>query len=152
MHTIVGELMYAENFYIALYDPVRDALNYPYNVDTADPDVLDPKAWDQMGATRLARGTTAYVLRTGRPAHIDLERFHELEEAGEVDAVGRSVTSVIGWGPRWSPMGGPSARSSSSRTRPSTAYAADLDLLAFVGQHIAIGAQPGTRDRGDARA
>ena len=49
MHAIVGELMYAENFYIALFDPGRDALRYPYNVDTVDPEVLDPKVWHQLG-------------------------------------------------------------------------------------------------------
>jgi GAF domain-containing protein/CheY-like chemotaxis protein len=137
MHTIVGELMYAENFYIALYDPVRDALSYPYNVDTADPEVIDPKAWYQMGATRLARGTTAYVLRTGRPAHIDLERFHELEEAGEVDAVG-TIGDVGDW------IGAPLVADGrtlgaivvQSYSAEHRYDAADLDLLAFVGQHI----------------
>ena len=70
MHAIVGELMYAENFYIALFDPGRDALQYPYNVDTVDPEVLDPKVWHQLGSTRLGRGTTAYVLRTGKAVPI----------------------------------------------------------------------------------
>src|SRR3954452_1098337 len=83
MHAIVGELMYAENFYIALYDPERDALRYAYNVDTVDPEVLDPKVWHQLGATRLGRGTTAYVLRTGRPFRFDIATFRELERAGE---------------------------------------------------------------------
>ncbi len=49
VHATVAELMYAENFYIALYDDERKAINFPYNVDTVDPDVPDPTAWDQIG-------------------------------------------------------------------------------------------------------
>ena len=30
MHEIVGDLMYAENAYIALYDEERQAINFPY--------------------------------------------------------------------------------------------------------------------------
>ena len=33
MHRIVGELMYADNFYIALYDEERQAMNWPFYVD-----------------------------------------------------------------------------------------------------------------------
>ena len=33
IHQIVGELMYAENLYIALYDEERGLFNYPYYVD-----------------------------------------------------------------------------------------------------------------------
>src|SRR6186713_2678130 len=71
--------------------PARDARRYPYNVDTVDPEVIDPKVWHQLGATRLGRGTTAYVLRTGRPIRFDIETLHELERAGEVEAAGTVV-------------------------------------------------------------
>jgi diguanylate cyclase (GGDEF)-like protein len=42
LHEIVGSLMYAENFYIVLYDAARETLRFPYFVDVADPDVPDP--------------------------------------------------------------------------------------------------------------
>ncbi|MEO6206396.1 MAG: hypothetical protein ABIP77_00415, partial [Candidatus Limnocylindrales bacterium] len=60
IHGIVGELMYADNAYIALYDDQRDALNFPYYVDSVDLEVPDPKAWEPMGVGN-ARGMTAYV-------------------------------------------------------------------------------------------
>ena len=66
VHEIVGGLMDAENFYIALYDAERQAINFPYYVDTVDTDIPDPTVWDPIGAGEAA-GTTAYVLRTGRP-------------------------------------------------------------------------------------
>ena len=39
MHTIVGELMDATNFYIALYDDERQRINFPYYVDEIDDDL-----------------------------------------------------------------------------------------------------------------
>src|SRR4249920_2845214 len=67
VHRIVAGLMYADNCYIALYDDQRQAINFPYYVDSVDTDVPDPKLWEPMGVGQAA-GTTAYVLRTGRPA------------------------------------------------------------------------------------
>ena len=40
LHRIVSGLMYAENFYIALYDEGADALRFIYLKDTIDPRVL----------------------------------------------------------------------------------------------------------------
>src|SRR6476659_10190335 len=137
MHAIVGELMYAENFYIALFDPGRDALRYPYNVDTVDPEVLDPKVWHQLGSTRLGRGTTAYVLRTGKPFRFDIGTFRDLERAGEVDAVG-TIQEQGDW------IGAPLIADGrtlgvivvQSYTDEHRYDGRDLGLLAFVGQHI----------------
>jgi GAF domain-containing protein/CheY-like chemotaxis protein len=137
MHAIVGELMYAENFYIALFDPERDALRYAYNVDTVDPEVLDPKVWHQLGSTRLGRGTTAFVLRTGKPFRFDIDTFRELERAGEVDAVG-TIQEQGDW------IGAPLIADGQtlgvivvqSYTDEHRYDSRDLGLLAFVGQHI----------------
>ena len=70
MHGIVGELMDASNFYIALYDDERQMINFPYFVDEVDPDVPDPNLWEPFGVGN-ARGTTAYLLRVGEPLLID---------------------------------------------------------------------------------
>ena len=57
IHKIVGELLPAENFSVALYDSASDTLSYPYFVDERD-QVLDPQP--------LRTGTPiAEVLRTG---------------------------------------------------------------------------------------
>jgi hypothetical protein len=45
IHGIVAELMYADNAYIALYDEQRDAINFPYYVDSVDTDIPDPSTW-----------------------------------------------------------------------------------------------------------
>ena len=70
MHGIVGELMDASNFYIALYDDERQMINFPYFVDEVDTDIPDPNVWEPFGVGN-ARGTTAYLLRVGEPLLID---------------------------------------------------------------------------------
>ncbi len=135
VHATVEDLMYAENFYIALYDDERTAINYPYYVDTVDDDIPDPHAWYPFGVGH-ARGVTAYVLRTGRPEIISPERHHELVAAGEIDTLG--VVAGGDW------LGAPlTADGRTVGVVVCQTYSADQryqnadrDLLAFVGQHI----------------
>ncbi len=87
IHGIVGGLMYASNFYIALYDDGRQLINWPFYVDELDPDPPEPNVWEELG-TGTATGTTAYVLRTGEPQLISYERHLELAEQGEIELVG----------------------------------------------------------------
>jgi len=135
VHATVGTLMYAENFYIALYDEQRQAINFPYNVDTVDPDVPDPNAWDPIGVG-WGRGVTAYVLRIGQPAIITAERHRELVASGEMETLG--VVAEGDW------LGAPLIANGRAigvvvcqTYRGDQHYtSADRDLLAFVGQHI----------------
>jgi GAF domain-containing protein/CheY-like chemotaxis protein len=135
VHATVGTLMYAENFYIALYDERRKAINFPYYVDTVDLEIPDPSLWEPFGVGN-ARGTTAYVLRTGRPEIIGTERHEKLVAEGEIETLG-----VVGEGD-W--MGAPlKADTRTIGVVVCQTYAgdqhytdADRDLLAFVGQHI----------------
>ena len=64
VHAVVGEFMYANNFFIALYDDDRQLISWPYYVDEFDDDVPEPNQWDAFGEGD-AKGATAYVLRTG---------------------------------------------------------------------------------------
>ena len=66
IHRIVGELMYANNFYVVLYDEERRMMNWPFGVDTAGDSFAGPNVWEPMG-TGEARGLTAYLLRKGTP-------------------------------------------------------------------------------------
>jgi len=79
IHEIIGELMPAQNFYIALYDPATETLSFPYFVDEYDA----PPAPKKPG-----RGLTEYVLRTGEPVLVSPEVFAELEQKGEVESIG----------------------------------------------------------------
>ena len=99
VHGIVGELMYADNFYIALYDGEHNTLSYPYYRDEIDLEVPDPGAWEPMG-TGQARGATAYVLPTW-PARNSLPRrtYQALAKKGEFEIIGTDRQSS-GWARR----------------------------------------------------
>ena len=87
IHNIVGQLMNARNFYIALYDPQSQLLSFPYFVDEQDP-TPDPKP--------LGRGLTEYVLRTGEPLLATPAVFDELVRRGEVDLIGAPSLDWLG--------------------------------------------------------
>jgi diguanylate cyclase (GGDEF)-like protein/PAS domain S-box-containing protein len=85
IHQTLGELMPADNLFIALYDPATDLLTFPYFADEND---------QPPPPRRPAHGMTEYVLRTGRPTLSDPMDFEHLVEIGEVESVG---TPSIDW-------------------------------------------------------
>jgi PAS domain S-box-containing protein len=62
IHGIIKELMPAENFYIAMFDPVTELISFPYYVDEISP---------QPTPFKPNTGLTGYVLRTGKPMRMD---------------------------------------------------------------------------------
>jgi PAS domain S-box-containing protein len=138
VHAVVGELMHASNFFIALYDDERQLISWPYYVDEIDLDVPDPNQWDAFGEGE-ATGTTAYVLRTGEPQLVTHDHLVELIEQGEIELKGFS-TDESSW------LGVPLVADGhalgvvavQSYTRDVQYTAEDKDLLAFVGRHIGV--------------
>jgi PAS domain S-box-containing protein len=88
VHEIIGELMNAENFYIALMDERTGLLTFPYFVDSEDPDVPTPKV--------PGKGLTEYVLRTGRPLLATPEVFEDLVARGEAEMIGAPSIDWLG--------------------------------------------------------
>jgi two-component system cell cycle sensor histidine kinase/response regulator CckA len=75
VHGIVDELMYARNFYIALYDPATETVSFPYFVDENDSaPVLRKKG----------KSLTDYLIRTGEPLLATPEVLQAMEDRGEV--------------------------------------------------------------------
>jgi two-component system cell cycle sensor histidine kinase/response regulator CckA len=87
IHNIVGELMNARNFYIALYDPATQLLSFPHFVDEVD-EAPAPKP--------LGRGLTEYVLRTGEPLLASPEVFDMLVRRGDVELIGAPSLDWMG--------------------------------------------------------
>ena len=87
IHKVVGGLMPAANFYIALYDDQADALEFPYFVDEEE---------SAPSRQPLGRGLTEYVLRTGRPLLASPEVFANLVREGEVVSVGPPSVDWVG--------------------------------------------------------
>jgi len=75
VHGIVDELMYARNFYIALYEPATDTISFPYFVDEHDP---------APPTKKMSRGLTDYLIRTGEPLLATPEVLKAMEDRGDV--------------------------------------------------------------------
>ncbi len=87
IHNILGQLMNARNFYIALFDPQSQLLSFPYFVDEED-STPTPK--------RLGRGLTEYVLRSGEPLLATPAVFEDLVRRGEVELIGAPSLDWLG--------------------------------------------------------
>ncbi len=87
LHEIIGELMYAKNFYIALYDPVTRIISFPYFVDEVDP---------QPEPRSFSHGSTEYILESGNILHAPAPVFEELSEQGALDLIGAPAVDWLG--------------------------------------------------------
>src|SRR5690606_24737790 len=63
IHAVIGDLMYAENFYIALLDNANRDIYFPYFRDVADPD--PPLPHERYPLSDYDGSLTAYVLTRG---------------------------------------------------------------------------------------
>jgi GAF domain-containing protein len=134
IHRIVGELMFAENFYVVLYDDDRRMMSWPYGVDTAGDTFAGPNVWEPMG-TGEARGVTAYLLRKGTPMLVPQARLDELIERGEVEAIGVRGVDWLGVPLRSEGRTvGAMVVQSYEGDPPHTEQ--DKDLLTFVASHV----------------
>ncbi|MCI0606266.1 MASE1 domain-containing protein [bacterium] len=88
VHGVVGELMYAKNFYISLYDRDTQMFHVPYFVDEFE--TLSPVP------AKLDNGLTAYVLRTGRPLLATPEVFKQLLEQNAIEDIGVPSVDWLG--------------------------------------------------------
>ena len=127
LHGIVGELMHANNFYIALYDESRGFLEFPYFVDEYD---------EPPSPRELRRGLTEYVLRTGCPLLASPEVFDDLVKRGEIEPIGAPSIDWLGvpLKLREKIIGALVVQS----YRESVRYGErEKEVLTFVSQHIA---------------
>jgi diguanylate cyclase (GGDEF)-like protein len=132
LHAIVSSLMYAENFYIVLYDADADTVRFPYYVDIAD---TDPPPPDQdLPLHEMLYSLTWNLLQEGRPLMGSIEELRQ--QFGE---------RFVLLGPsceHW--LGAPLLRSGRAvggivmqSYRADTHYSQhDLDLLNYVAQHM----------------
>lgn len=89
IHRIVGELMYAKNFFIALHDEPSGLLSFPYFVDEKDEaPPIQPLA--------NFHGVTSWVIRTGKMMGHGGDQYVELQVSKEVEVVGTVAGDGIG--------------------------------------------------------
>jgi PAS domain S-box-containing protein len=138
IHEIVGELMPAKNFYVALWDPAKDLLEFPYFVDEYD------TARD-VPPRKLRKGLTEYVLRTGKPLLATPEVHEQLVTAGEAETIGAPSIDWLGvpLTLKDRTIGVVAAQTYSAGVRYGQA---ELDILTFVSAQMAMAIE---RKRGE---
>ena len=126
IHKVVGGLLYARNFYIAMLTIDGSMLEFPYSVDDRD-QMRKPR--------RVANGLTEYVLRTGKPLLADRARIRRLESEGKVRSIGTLAHCWLGVPLLYDDkVVGVIAVQSYS---PDVAFTTrDQELLTFVAYHI----------------
>lgn len=129
VHRIVGELMYAGNIFIALYDESTGLLSFPYFVDEKD------KPFPTQPLENF-HGLTSYVIRTGESIKHGWDQFNELVANQEVALEGSYNEDGIG-----APLKADGkilgAIFVQSYTEGIHYTDQDDEVLAFVAQHIA---------------
>jgi len=131
VHGLLGELLYARNCYVCLYDAQKQIKDFPYYVDERDGDTL------QRSNVPYRRGLTEFVLRTAKPQIIDAERLKALEASGEVTE-GSGDMSFSSWlGVPMQIHGQIGGILAVQGYEPGIAYSAsDADILSFVANHV----------------
>ena len=129
LHGIVGDLLFAQNFYIALFDDATSEVTFPYYVDE--------RQTTSPAARRGCRGLTEYVIRQRRPCLIDSDKAERLAAESEIELADESVRSHSWLGiPLFDGdvvRGVLAVQSYTSRVRYTLR---DQDLLTFVSRHI----------------
>ncbi len=87
VHSVVGELLNAENFFIALLSEDRQQLTFPYAVD----EVKMPPSSRVLG-----RGLSEYVLNSGIALRADNAHIEQMEAIGDI-APGRTGSPAVCW-------------------------------------------------------
>jgi PAS domain S-box-containing protein len=87
IHSIIGGLLPADNFYLALLDREMDLMRFDFWRDVHDP---------CPAPRRPGRGMTEYVFRTGRTLLATPEVMAELSARGEVTLIGTQSTVWLG--------------------------------------------------------
>jgi diguanylate cyclase (GGDEF)-like protein len=129
LHGIVGELLSAQNFYIALYDQGTGEVSFPYYVD----EKKDPNPLPRSGR----HGLTEYVIRQRRACLIDYDDATSLTERGEIEASTDRIRSQSWLGiPLFEGEVVRGIIAVQSYTPEIRYTLRDQDLLTFVSRHI----------------
>jgi diguanylate cyclase (GGDEF)-like protein len=129
LHLIVGDLLYARNFYIAMFQASTGEVSFPYYVDEQNSTLPPPR--------RGRRGLTEYVIRQRRACLIDYDEASRLMANNEIE-----YNNEPGRSQSW--LGIPLFDADVVRGvlvvqsyTPDVRYSLrDQDLLTFVSRHI----------------
>ena len=87
VHQSIAKVIYAENFYVSLYQENTGLFEEIYSVDQYDP---------PQPPSKLENSITSYVFRSSQPLLLTRALFDELEARGEVKLIGTNSASWVG--------------------------------------------------------
>jgi len=128
IHKSLQGIIYAENFFVALYDPQKDVFEFPFFVDQYD---------EAPGPIKAGKTCSGYVFRTGRPILITAEVSRQLEAQGEVELVGTFCPAWLGV-PLNTPAGIIGVLVVQHYENPDAYDQKDVEFLSSVGNQIAL--------------
>ncbi|QNN48033.1 EAL domain-containing protein [Thermomonas brevis] len=94
LHQIIGRLMYAENFYIALYDRQQETIRFIYFADEMDGRMYDPEV--DIPTSQMGNSITLGLIRHGRPVRGASAQITEMLGLAEDGAFGTPSIDFMG--------------------------------------------------------
>jgi len=91
LHALVGELVYAPNMYVALYDAADDMLDFVYFKDERD-ELADPVRRRSPAGKRI----TTWVIKQGQPLLADEATLNAMNARGEIELRGNPSVEWLG--------------------------------------------------------
>ncbi|HVF24253.1 MAG TPA: PAS domain S-box protein, partial [Anaerolineales bacterium] len=128
IHRSIAKVIYAENFFVVLYNRDTGLFEETYSVDQYDPP-SPPSA--------LEKSITSYVFRSGEPLLLTQSRFDELAGQGEVELVGTDSASWMG-APLKTSNGTIGVIVVQDYDNPNRYTEHDRDFLALIGSQVAL--------------
>jgi len=128
IHLSLNKVLYAENCFVALFEPSTGMFHFPFFVDQFDK-VPPPQ--------QVGRSCTAYVYRTGQAMLIPQKVFDQLAEQGHVELVGTPSPSWLGV-PLRTPAATIGVLVVQHYTDENAYTERDLEFLSSVGGQIAF--------------
>jgi diguanylate cyclase (GGDEF)-like protein len=130
IHDIIGDLMPAQNFFVAFYEEEKEIIDFVYFVDEFDEQVVS-----QVSAADLKNSLTGYILRTGHHLFLTQETYQQQLAGISVKDLGAAPVDWIGIPLKRGTqvIGAMVVQSYDESIRYNRE---DLEILLFVSQHI----------------
>jgi diguanylate cyclase (GGDEF)-like protein len=96
LHNIVSQLMYANNFYIALLSNDKQFVKFVYFHDEEEDENFDPTSWEPDPIEAFKLTLTGYTIRTANALLADKSVLQSLEDRGEIKLRGRLASHWMG--------------------------------------------------------
>lgn len=128
IHASIKRFIYAENFFVALFDRKTRELDTELFIDKYE--VKPPPG-------KLVHGLAGYAFRIGEPMLLTRSAIEQLEEDGEVELVGRSPAVWLGV-PLRTPRGSIGILAVQHYEDTKAYDQRDVELLASIGDQIGV--------------